>query len=98
MTAVIWLSWWSRTSLIVRAWRLGQSAFQWIVAIESPDVTISSAENDDTIVSEEEYDEEEHFAMEYEEWENNLIDAASDEEDVNDDNSSIDQLLSSIFS
>ncbi|KAI7856979.1 hypothetical protein BDC45DRAFT_502768 [Circinella umbellata] len=60
-----------------------------IVALESPDVTISSAENDTNITFEDEYDEEEHFVMGYEEWENNLIESDSDEEDVNDDNSSI---------
>ncbi|KAG2210728.1 hypothetical protein INT45_001534, partial [Circinella minor] len=60
-----------------------------IVALESLDVTISSAENDTNVICEDEYDEEEHFVMEYEEWENNLIEADSDEEDVNDDNSSI---------
>ena len=60
-----------------------------IIALESPDVTISSVENDTNVTFEDEYDEEEHFVMEYEEWENNLIEADSDEEDVNDDNSSI---------
>ncbi|KAI7849448.1 hypothetical protein BDC45DRAFT_520403 [Circinella umbellata] len=60
-----------------------------IVALESPDVTISSAENDTNITFEDEYDEEEHFVMGYEEWENNLIESDSDEEDVSDDNRSI---------
>ena len=60
-----------------------------IVALESPDVTISSVENVINSTFEDEYDEEEHFVMGYEEWENNLIESDSDEEGVNDDNSSI---------